>query len=137
MHVAQEEHFLIAGRNAKIFQPLYKEFGGCLKKLDILLPYNSHPYSLAFTSKCENICIHKIFTWKFIKSFIEIFQLLEATTIVGPLVGKWINKMGYIQTMDLFGSKKKAIQGFLSNHRGTFNLYYYVKEAKPRRLHTI
>jgi len=50
-----------------------------------------------------------------------------------PLVGEWINKLWYIQTMEYYGNE------ILSHgkHGGNLNACYQVKETNLKRTHTV
>ena len=100
----QQELSFIVGGNAKWYSLFGRQFGGFLQNLP--LPYDPAVVLLGIYPKHLKNCIYaKICTWLFIAALFVIAQTWKQS--ICPSVGKWINKLRYIQKTGLLGTEKK------------------------------
>ena len=114
----------------KVIQPFWKIVWWFLTKLNALLLYDLAATCLGIYLNKLKIYVHtKTCTQMFIAALFIIAQIWKQPRCSS--VGKWINKLWYIQTMEYYSVlKRNELSQGMKRHEGNLNAYYLVKEAK-------
>jgi hypothetical protein len=90
----------------KLVQPLWKQYGGSLKKLNIDLPYDPAILLLGIYLKgCDSGYSRGTCTPMFIASLFTIAKLWKQPRC--PTTNEWFKKMWYLYTMKFYSATKK------------------------------
>ncbi|KAF0876693.1 LORF2 protein, partial [Crocuta crocuta] len=90
----------------KMVHPIWKTVWCFLRKLNMLLPYNPATVLLGIYPKELKAYVHtKTCTWMFVAALFIIAKAWKQPR--HPAVGKWINKLWYIQRMKYYSVLKR------------------------------
>ena len=87
-------------------EPIWKTIWQFLTKINIFLPYNLAIMQFDIYPKEPKIYVHtKTCTWIFLAALFITAKTWKQPRY--PSVGKWINKLWYIQTMEYYSVLKR------------------------------
>ena len=124
-----------AGGNIKWYSYFGRQFGSFLQNQTYSYHTIQQSYFLVFTQKKWRHVHTKTCTWIFIAALFVIARTQKQPRCSS--VGKWINKRWYVQTMEYYSVLKRSELLSREKHGGALSTFYWVKEAKLKRLRMI